>query len=182
MNCVELSGRLNNKMYSPLSFNSTNYRLLLNLQLIFPGEICFTHLQLCTWAQPQSTGWRSSLLCHQQCWCLVWMQAPAGERSMMSGADLLHPTTKGKTEHQGINSLEQDAWESFSEGREIPCMRHLALGAVTHHWPCPQALPPTRSMCSRHEQAAGSVHAWRGLLLNTTQGLTGITKSVGCCI
>lgn len=43
----------------------------------------------------------------------------------MSGADLLHPTADGKPGaiYFGIKSLEQDAQESFSETREIPCIR-----------------------------------------------------------
>lgn len=177
MNCIELSGTLNNKMCSPLSSNSTNYRLLLNLQPIFPGEICFTRLQLCTWARPHSAGWQSSLLCGQQRWCLVWMQAPAGERWMTSGADLLHPTAKGKPEHLGINSLDQDAHESFREGK-FPVLRHLALGAVTISGPVPRHCRP-RGPCAHTTSRLLAACAGGE---NTTQGLTGVTDTVGRCI
>lgn len=43
----------------------------------------------------------------------------------MSGADFLHPTADSKPGdiYLGIKSLEQDAQESFSGRREIPCIR-----------------------------------------------------------
>jgi len=41
----------------------------------------------------------------------------------MSGGDFFHPTAEAKPEHLGTKSLEQDAQESFSERREIPCIR-----------------------------------------------------------
>lgn len=105
-------------MYSPLSFNSTNYRLLLNLQPVFPGEISFTCLHTNTAAK----YWLVELFALPPAAPVPCTDAGsrggAGRylgltfsirRGEMSKADFLHPTVEGKPEHLGINSLEQDA-------------------------------------------------------------------------
>lgn len=69
--------------------------------------------------------------------CWLWR----GNKEM-SGADFLHPTAEGKLERKGISLLKQDAQDSFSERREIPCISHLSPCTVTYCWPPPKAVPP----------------------------------------
>lgn len=118
-----------------MSFNSFSYRLLLNLQPIFPGDMALTHTGMATKQQLVKLFAASSAGAMPG--CQLWR----GNKEM-SGADFLHPTAEGKLDCKGINLLKQDAQDSFSERRETPCISHLSSCAVTYCWPPPKAVPP----------------------------------------
>lgn len=118
-----------------MSFNSFSYRLLLNLHPVFPREMSFTHLHMSMATKQQLVKLfaASSAGAVPGCWLC---------NKEMSGADFLHPTAEGKLERKGISLLKQDAQDSFSERREIPCISHLSPCTVTYCWPPPKAVPP----------------------------------------
>lgn len=81
--------------------------------------------------------------------CRLWKGSGA-----MSVAGFLHPTAEGKPDHLGIKSLEQDAQESFSERRGIPCRRPSGALCRYPSQASSQGTAAPQSICSHHKQGS----------------------------
>lgn len=163
-------------MYSPLSFNSSNYRLLLNLQPIFPGEISSTSLHASMAAKHRLVE-LFALLPAAPAPCV---DAGSGGGDAWGWLSPSHRWGQARAFGDKFVRAGRHKRVSVREGK-FPAWGCLALCALTHRWPPPEALPPLlvhlltpQAGCSRCARCG-----WRGLLLNGMQGLRAIREPAG---